>query len=116
MPATPASDRESFWWNLIARRAALQLTVGEACAQAGVSPASFFQWQKKFREAGRPPDRGPERSAPLVPVRIVDDRVAELTLELPHGLRLRLPGDCDEATLGRVLRAALATCRELESC
>jgi transposase-like protein len=116
MPAVASSDRESFWWNLIERRAMSQLTVGEACAQAGVSPASFFQWQKKFREAGRRPDRDRERSVPLVPVRIVDDRVAELTLELRHGIHLRLPGDCDEATLGRVLRAALATCREPESC
>jgi hypothetical protein len=78
-----------------------------------VSSASFYEWQKKFREADRRPERDP---APLLPVRLVDDRVVELTLELPYGLRLRLPGDCDETTLGRVLRAALATCREPESC
>ena len=116
MPRVPLSDRAAFWRNLIERRAASRLTVGEACEQAGVSRGSFFAWQKKLREAGHQPEREPTPSAPLLPVRIVDDRVAALTLELPHGLRLRLPGDCDERTLGRVLRAALATCREPESC
>lgn len=116
MPAAPSADREAFWRNLIEQCAASQFTVREACQQAGVSPASFYEWQKKFREADRRPDPSPTQATPLLPVRLVDDRVAELTLELPHGLRLRLPGDCDEPTLGRVLRAALATCREPESC
>ena len=116
MPAAASSDREVFWRNLIERRAALRLTVGEACEQAGVSPASFFQWQRKLREADRRAERDRAPPTPLLPLRLVDDRVAELTLELPHGLRLHLPGNCDEATLGRVLRTALATCREPESC
>jgi transposase-like protein len=114
MPSSSA--RDSFWRNLIARRDALRLTVGAACEEAGVSPASFYQWQRKFRETGRRPAAGPAQATPLVPVRIVDDRVAELTLELPHDVRLRLPWDCDQATLQRVLRAALAACGERESC
>jgi transposase-like protein len=111
-----SSERKAFWRNLIARRETLRLTVGEACEQACVSPASFYQWQRKLRESERRPDRAAVPSAPLVPVRIVNDRVAELTLELPHGLRLRVPSDCDAATLGRVLQAALAACGEPESC
>ena len=111
-----SSDRAVFWRNLIDRRDALRLTVAEACDQAGVSPASFFQWQRKFRESDRRSYRDRRPSTPLVPVRIVDDRVAQLTLELPHGLRLRLPGDCDEATLVHVLQAALAACGESASC
>ena len=81
-----------------------------------MSPASFFQWQRKFRESDRRSDRDRRPVPPLVPVRILDDRVAGLTLELRHGLRLHLPGDCEEATLVRVLQAALAACREPESC
>ena len=111
-----SSAREAFWRNLIDRRERLRLTVAETCEQAGVSPASFFQWQRKFRESDRRSDGDRRPTSPLVPVRIVDDRVAALTLELPHGLRLRLPGDCDAATLGRVLQAALAACREPASC
>lgn len=114
MPSS--SEREAFWRNLLARRDTLRLTVGEACEQAGVSQASFYQWQRKLRESERRPDRAAVPSTPLVPVRIFNDRVVELTLELPHGLRLRVPGDCDAATLGRVLQAALAACGERESC
>lgn len=114
MPSS--SEREAFWRNLLARRDTLRLTVGEACEQAGVSPASFYQWQRKFRASERRPALSPQQSTPLVPVRIVNDRVVELTLELPHGLRLRVPGDCDAATLGRILEAALAACGERESC
>lgn len=114
MPSS--SEREAFWRNLLARRDTLRLTVGEACEQAGVSPASFYQWQRKFRASERRPALSPQQSTPLLPVRIVNDRVAELTLELPHGLRLRLPQDCDAATLVRILQAALAACGERESC
>jgi transposase-like protein len=110
------SEREAFWRNLLTRRDTLRLTVGEACEQAGVSPASFYQWQRKLRESDRRPDRAAAPLTPLLPVRIVNDRVAELTLELPHGLRLRVPVDCDVATLGRILEAALAACGERESC
>jgi transposase-like protein len=95
MPSS--SEREAFWRNPLTRRDTLRLTVGEACEQLGVSPASFYQWQRKLRESERRPDRAAAPSTPLVPVRIVNDRivndrVVELTLELPHGLRLRLPG------------------------
>jgi len=114
MPSS--SEREAFWRNLLTRRDTLRLTVGEACEQAGVSPASFYQWQRKLRESERRPERAAAPSTPLLPVRIVNDRVVELTLELPQGLRLRLPGDCDAATLGRVLQAALTACGEPESC
>lgn len=114
MPSS--SEREAFWRNLLTRRDTLRLTVGEACEQAGVSPASFYQWQRKLRESERRTTPSSAQGTPLVPVRIVNDRVAELTLELPHGLRLRAPVDCDAATLGRVLRAALAACGERESC
>ena len=112
MPAVPSSDREAFWRQLFARRASLRLTVVEACEQAGVSPASFFHWQRKLREADRPSGQALSSATSLLPVRIVDDRASELTLEIPPGLCVRLPGDCDEATLVRVLRAARAACRE----
>jgi len=111
-----SSARETFWRNLIDRRDRLRLTVAAACEEAGVSPASFYEWQRKLREADRRAESDGAAASPLVPVRIVDDRVAQLTLELPHGLRLRLPEDCEETTLVRVLQAALAACGEPESC
>lgn len=117
MASSLVSDREPFWRQLIKRRAMLQLSVNEICEQAGVSPASFFYWQKKLRTNDRPPvAKVASRMAPLVPVHIVEDGVAELTVELPRGLRVRVPQNCDEVLLQRVLRAALAACREQTPC
>ncbi len=134
------AEREAFWRELISRRDTLNLTVAEVCRQAGVSTASFFQWQQKLRKARRRVGRrsvgqktavqktmpSTDRSTasntanaatpPLLPVRIVEDQVTEMTLEFPHGLRLRIPRGCDAATLQQVLRAALSAAREEHSC
>ncbi len=42
------SKGESFWRDLISQRKTLNLTIDEACEQAGVSRASFYHWQKRF--------------------------------------------------------------------
>jgi len=112
-PKRSRSDRVSFWRQLIAHRISSSLTVREVCQQAGVSPVSYYQWQRKLRT---PPPPAKEATPALVPVRVVDDRRGELTLELPQGVRLRFAQDCDEVTLQRLLRAALCACRESTSC
>ncbi len=112
MPSTP--DRAAFWRKLIAQRQSSRLTVRELCERSGVSPASFFQWQQRFRAADQAVRS--EVTPALVPVRVVEDRHAEITVELPQAVRVHLGHDCDEATLQRVLRAALAACREAASC
>jgi hypothetical protein len=114
MHSSSLSEREVFWRSLIERRELMQLTVGVVCEQAGVAPASFFYWQKKLRRLTR--ERDALQAAPLVPVRIVDDRRSELTLELPNGMRLLIPQGCDEATLQQVVRVAMAATRGTESC
>jgi transposase-like protein len=117
MPSVAVSDRESFWRSVISRRDDLQLTVAEVCEQADVSPASFYQWQRKLRAMGHRRGRKASPAAtPLVPVRIIEDRSSELALELPRGLRLHIPAGCDEATLQRVLRVALAASQEAQPC
>jgi transposase-like protein len=114
MPSSSRSDRQTFWRNLIARRESRQLTVREVCEEADVSPVSYFYWRRKFLAEAQQPSANP--APPLVPVQIVEDRIAELMIELPQGMRVRIPPGCDEATLQRVLRAALSACREQASC
>jgi transposase-like protein len=114
MPSSSNSDRVSFWRKLIAQRQSSQLTVRQLCQQAGVSPASFFDWQRRLRAADQA--TWPDVTPALVPVRVVEDRVAQITIELSQAVRVHLAPDCDEATLERVLRAALAACRESASC
>ena len=117
MSSLSCSDRESFWRSLISRRESLGLTVAELCEQAGVSSASFFHWQRKLRQAGSQLGPGSKPStAPLVPVRIVEDRAVAITLEIPNGIRLRIPPGCDEVTLQQVLRVALLASQEQPPC
>ena len=119
MSSRSVSDRESFWRALISRREALQLTVAQACVEAGVSTASFFQWQKRLRTAKPRTARSQKmkeevkkaKRSPWLPVRIVEDRGVEITLELPSGVRVRVPTGCDERTLACVLQLAFATTR-----
>ncbi len=114
MSSASQSDRVVFWRNLIAQRQSSQLTVRQLCEQAGVSPASFFDWQRRLRSA----DQAARSAATpaLLRVRVVEDRVAQITVELSPAVRIQLGSDCDAATLERVLRAARAACRESTSC
>ena len=114
MPSSSNSDRVSFWRKLIAQRRSSQLTVRQLCQQAGVSPASFFDWQRRLRAADQA--ARPDVTPALVPVSVVEDHVAQITLELSQVVRVHLAPDCDEAMLERILRAALAACRESASC
>lgn len=86
MSSSSKSDRVVFWQNLIAQRQSSQLTVRQLCEQAGVSPASFFDWQRRLRAEGQAaPSSG---TAALVPVRVVEDRVAQITVELFQAVRV----------------------------
>lgn len=99
-------ERARFWQTLIERRQQGNLSVECVCDQAGVSTASFYQWQRKLRSAaiGRPAPR-PSRQAEaeLVPVQIVSDHPANsvgmIEIDLPGGIGLRVPSPCDPATL-----------------
>lgn len=109
-------EREAFWRNLIELRESSQLTVNEICQQGGVSLASFYHWRKRLRAASRQTDVSTPPATPLVPVRIVEDEISELIVEVQGSVKVRIPSGCDEATLKRVLRAVLTACRENASC
>lgn len=112
------SGRTAFWRELIWRRRSDGLSVSQLCAEAGVSTASFYLWQRKLR-GGMPHARTatPDRQATsrLVPVRILPDAPAAsrsqpadvLEIELPGEIRLRIPAGCDPATLQLALSLLL---------
>lgn len=113
MARISAAERRRFWQDLLTQRKATGQSVAQVCAEAGVSKASFFAWQKRLRAPARKRDAaGPQRelappaTSPLVPVRIVDDRAAAIVVILPGAIRVELPPGCDEAMLRRVLHAA----------
>lgn len=111
------SNRAGFWRELIEGRRRSGLSVARVCGQAGVSPASYYQWQRKLRRGVAPvrsaaSDRG--AAGRLVPVQIVADAssgprepVGVLEVDLPGEVRLRIPAGCDHATLQLVLNLLL---------
>ncbi|HEX4149686.1 MAG TPA: hypothetical protein VHY20_11895 [Pirellulales bacterium] len=110
------SDRETFWRDLIERRRHSGLSVAQFCAEVSVSPASFYQWQRKLGDATPESNARPDRPATsqLVPVHIVPDAPASrgepagmLEVDLPGEIRLRIPASCDVATLQLVLSMLL---------
>ena len=94
------------------------VTVAEFCRREGVSSATFYQWRKRLargataaeeattrgsaaatrREAGQPGGPAAFVELTLTPAAIVE-------LELPNGVRVRVPAD-REAALGAAIRAA----------
>ena len=118
-------ERESFWQDLVAQRTSSQLTVSELCRLAGVSPASFFAWQRRLRKHGpirRSSAAIKGRSGPsLVPVRIVADQAEEvrmmpIVVELPGPVRVQIAAGCDVATIHAVFQAIAARFGGVSSC
>jgi hypothetical protein len=116
MGRTADSSRVAFWRELIERRRRSSLSVAQLCAEASVSTASFYLWQRKLRkQAASARNHPPARpaSSQLVPVRIVPDALAHrdaagmLEVELPGEIHLRIPAGCDAATLQVVLSLLL---------
>lgn len=106
------------WRKRWERFEASSVTVVEFCRREGVSTAAFYQWRKRLtreaasaekRTAGSPPaTRGLEtrphgRSAGFVELTVSSLAVVEL--DLPNGVRVRVPAD-REAALSTAIRAA----------
>jgi transposase-like protein len=121
------SGRAAFWRKLIDRRRRSGVSVEHCCAEAGVSPASFYQWQRKFRSDGAA--RGSETAkrpadSRLVPVHIIEDRTIRrcdgasdvLEVELPGEIRLRIPAGYDAATLRLIVSVLREGGEEDRSC
>jgi hypothetical protein len=127
MARSADSGRVAFWQGLIERRRHSGLSVARLCGEVGVSPASFYQWQRKLRgRVARASNTQPDQrtASRLVPVHIVPDAptghagaAGMLEIELPGEIRLRIPSGCDRATLQVVLSMLLhGDSRESRSC
>ena len=109
-------QRAVFWRQVIERRRYSRLSVDRFCEQAGVSPASFYLWQRKLRDKTTAPQPARPVQTDLVPVRIVPDPAAPaapaagvIEIDLADALRLRIPPDCDHD----VLRIVLSILRDI---
>jgi len=121
MGRKPSPSTEAVWRDRLARFRECNLTVKEFCHQEGVSEPSFYHWRKRL-DRGRPrverirPSGGEAtktvKSLPFLPVKVCsagDDRSAAFSsawaeVELPNGVRIRVP-----ASHGEALRVAILT-------
>ena len=110
------------WRERLARFRSGDLRVAEFCRLEGVSNASFYRWRRRLEQPNvrarsvtgkaqkSPTADGPER---FVPVNVAGLREAEI--ELPNGIKIRVP-----ATNAEALRAAILAghdaCQGVASC
>ena len=116
------SGAEAVWRERLGRFNKGDWTVAEFCRLEGVSNPSFYQWRKRLGHRERPArGGGPEASgasAAEAPGRFLPVNVAGLStaeIELPNGLKIRVP-----AANGEALRAAILAgheaCQGVVSC
>lgn len=109
-------DLQQFWRQHLERWQALSISIRQYCREQTLSEASFYSWKRelKRRQAEEPHPGGPTQcpsqaaNPDFVPVVVtpVETRHAGsgvLEIELPGGVRLKVPGGFDEATLRLVL-------------
>jgi len=104
-----SSGAEAVWRERLGRFYEGDWTVAEFCRREGVSNPSFYQWRKRLgqrhRSAPGVAQGASEASAAEVPGRFLPVNVAGLStaeIELPNGLKIRVP-----ATNAEALRAAI---------
>jgi hypothetical protein len=97
--ADPALHRR--WQQRIKRFAHSGLSVAAFCSREGVSPAAFYDWQRRLRSEAANPAAAPPR---FLPVRLTSPpSTASAELLLPSGCVLRLTPDCDPAWIRQLL-------------
>jgi len=94
---SPKGNRESYWRGIISGHPGSGLSIVAYCRREGVSEACFYQWRNRLglprSSHGRHP-RVPPRPVNLVPVRVLPPAGFSdhpISVELPNGIRLRVP-------------------------
>jgi hypothetical protein len=107
LPPLPPADRAQFWRDTITDCERSGRTVRDYCQAHQLSEKRFFDWRRKLGlgPAARPV-ASPASAAPgFVPVRVVPDTAAEVSL--PGGVTVRVPIHADPTAVARLV-AALA--------
>ena len=110
-----SSGAEAEWVERLARFQGSDLTVAEFCRREGVSNPSFYQWRKRLGKRNRRSrgvgqaeggTAGADPANRFLPVNVSGVTTAEI--ELPDGIRIRVP-----ATNAEALRTAILAGHEV---
>ena len=101
------------WRRRLSRFPQWQGTIAAFCQREGVSVAVFYQWRRKLAttQAAKRPGTPAVRANPtpqFVPVRIASVETAPVEIELPNGVRVRVPLGAN-CSLESIIAAAAAT-------
>lgn len=117
-----SSGAEAVWRERLARFTSGNLAVAEFCRREGVSNASFYQWRKRLKQhdrQSRSEDRtnrvevAKEEAGHFLPVNVAG--LAEAEIELPNGLKVRVPAS-NPQVLRTAILAAGEVCQEVALC
>lgn len=104
-PTTAPADKAQFWAETIAAFTQSGLSVRAFCSAQGLGEKRFYTWRRNLGLS--PVTRAtpvPKAAAPgFVPVRVVSDALAEVTL--PGGVTLRVPLSADPSHVARLVVA-----------
>lgn len=104
---------EAVWRDRLARYQQSNVSIPEFCREEGVSNPSFYKWRKRLQAAeAKSVSRSPNTvvTEPFVPVN-VSASTLYAELELPNGVRIRVPAS-NAQTLRVVILTAYEVARE----
>jgi transposase-like protein len=118
MARCDGEEKWSFWQMAIQMQQESGLSMAEFCRREGLNSSSFYVWRRKLEQAdGQTASNGYSSNDQtslqprLVPVQVVEDRVAHdvghpgsVEVASPDGFVLRVPADASSENVRRVLR------------
>lgn len=110
-----SGERERFWRELVEGQQRSGVSIRQWCHRHGVSEPSFYFWRRELAERSHCRVAGPQ----LVPVEISPSspiRSADLEIELPGPVIVRVRAGCDAELLRQTLSLLCGSGQEAEPC
>lgn len=93
--AARSAQKEQFWRRQIEGQAACELTARQWCQREGLSEPSFYAWRrelaKRDRERLAAASSPARQSAGFLPIQLTTFAAANVELQFPSGLVIRVP-------------------------
>ena len=106
-----SGERERFWRELVEGQQRSGVSIRQWCHRRGVSEPSFYFWRRELAHRGAGPQIVPVEVSPSSPI-----SNADLEIELPGPVIVRVRAGCDAQLLRQTLALLSGDGQEAESC